>query len=191
MLLALDVAILPPRDVSQRAIELSAALPEAESQGLRLSDDMLPHVTLTQQFIRAADLDIALAQVASVLTRVGPLHLVVTGPGRGESSAWMAIERTPALAELHRNLMDVLAPLERSGGTPSAFVDGDARARDVMWVEDFRRASSHAAFRPHITLGHAATPPPVEPLTFAATTIAVCHLGKFCTCRRVLGQWTL
>ena len=108
-------------------------------------------------------------------------------PGRDP----MAIEPTPALSELHRNLMDVLAPFERPGGTEAAFVDGDARARDVAWVTDYGRASAGAAFRPHITLGHAATLPPVEPLTFTATTIAACHLGRFCTCRRVLRRWDL
>ena len=145
MLLALDVAILPPADVSRRAIELSAALPQAESQGLRLGGDMLPHITLTQQFIRSADLDVALERVAAALTGVGSLHVAVTGAGRGQSSVWMAIEPTPALSELHRNLMDVLAPFERPGGTEAAFVDGDARARDVAWVTDYGRASAGAA----------------------------------------------
>lgn len=191
MLLALDVAILPPPEVSRRAIELSAALPEAETQGLRLDGNMLPHVTLTQQFIQTADLDVALEHVASMLADCRPLPLSVTGPGRGQSSVWMAIERTPALSELHRSLMDVLGPLERSGGTAAAFVDGDARARDVAWVTDYRRVSAYASFRPHITLGHAATLPRVEPLGFTATTIAVCHLGRFCTCRRVLRRWEL
>jgi 2'-5' RNA ligase len=188
-LFALDVAILLPPDVSKRAIELSAALPGRESQGLRLGNDMLPHVTLTQQFVRNADLDIALQQVASVLTEIGPLRLAVTGAGREQSSVWMAIERTPALFELHCNLMDILNPFERPNGTASAFWDGNARAGDVVWVADFRRESSHAAFRPHITLGHSVTLPPVEPLNFTATTIAACHLGRFCTCRRVLRQW--
>ena len=191
MLFALDVAILPPPDVSQRAIELSASLPESESHGLRLGGACPPHITLTQQFIRTADLDIALECVASALTEVGPLDLVVTGAGRAQRSVWMAIERTPALSELHRKLMDILGPFERPDGTASAFVDGDARAGDVVWVADFRRESSHAAFRPHITLGHSATLPPVVPLSFAATTIAACHLGRFCTCRRVLREWIL
>jgi 2'-5' RNA ligase len=191
MFLALDVAILPPPDVSRRAIELSASLPENESQGLCLGDDMLPHITLTQQFIQTADLDIALERVALVLADVRPLRLAVTGAGRGQSSVWMAIEHTPALSELHRDLMDILRPFEHFGGTVAAFVDGDARSRDVGWVTDYRRASSHAAFSPHITLGHSATLPPVEPLSFTATTIAACHLGEFCTCRRVLRQWTL
>jgi hypothetical protein len=103
----------------------------------------------------------------------------------------MAIEASPLLNELHRRLMDTLVAFERTGGTEAAFVESDARPGDVAWVAGFRRTSSGAAFIPHITLGHAATLPNVEPVTFDATTFAACHLGKFCTCRRVLRQWEL
>ena len=191
MLVALDVAILPPIAVAARAIELSAALPDKESLGLRLGGDVLPHVTLTQQFVPAGELDVVLGRLASTLAGVGTLPLTVTGAGRSRSSVWMAIAPTPALNELHQRLMDALSPFERQDGTAAAFVDGEARVRDVEWVASFRRMSSHGSFKPHITLGHARTLPDVEPLTFDATIVAACHLGKFCTCRCVLRQWNL
>jgi 2'-5' RNA ligase len=190
-LIALDVAILPPPAITQRAIELNAALPKSESLGLRLGGEMMPHVTLTQQFVPAGSLDAAFQQVTTVLAATGPLHLTVTGAGRGGSSIWMSIEPTPTLMDLHRRLMDTLIPFERAGGTAAAFFKGEARPGDVVWVAGYRRTSSYAAFTPHITLGHARTLPDVEPLTFDATTVAACHLGKFCTCRRVLRQWEL
>lgn len=191
MLLALDVAILPPRFVANRAVELSAALPAADSQGLRLDDDRVPHITLTQQFVEASAINEVLATVSATLGNYDTLHLNVTGPGRSRSSVWMAISSTPELVTLHRALMDALEPFERTGGTSAAFVDGDARSGDVTWVGGFRRASSYAAFRPHITLGHSRTLPAVEPLAFDASTIAACQLGRFCTCRRVLHRWEL
>jgi 2'-5' RNA ligase len=191
MLLALDVAILPPPSVSKRAIELSAALPAAGSQGLRLDDDRLPHITLTQQFVAAQDIDAVLAKVEATITNYDTLHLNVTGPGRGQNSVWMSIAPALDLMELHRELMDGLSRFERPDGMSAAFVDGDARPRDVAWVAGFRRSSSYAAFRPHITLGHASTLPKVEALAFEASTIAACQLGRFCTCRRVLRRWEL
>jgi len=187
--IALDVAILPPLDISRRAIELSAKLPQHESVGLRLGGAMLPHITLTQQFVEGEKIDTMLDRVGSALVGLAPLRLTVTGAGRGRSSVWMTIDRTPALVELHRQLMDALHVFERTDGTQAAFFNGDARLGDVEWVARFRRSSSYEAFTPHITLGHAATLPPIEPVTFDATTIAACHLGRFCTCRRVLRQW--
>jgi hypothetical protein len=177
--------------VSKRAIELSAALPAAHSHGLRLDDDRLPHITLTQQFVQKQDIDDVLAKIESTITNYDTLHLNVTGPGRGQSSVWMAIAPALDLVELHRELMDALHDLERPDGTSAAFVDGDARSADVAWVAGFRSASSYAAFRPHITLGHSSTLPAIEPLAFDASTIAACHVGKFCTCRRVLRRWEL
>jgi hypothetical protein len=76
-------------------------------------------------------------------------------------------------------------------GDAAAFFGGDARDRDVRWVREFRRESSFDRFTPHITLGHASEPPTVEPMEFVATTIAVCHLGRFCTCQRIIRAWHL
>lgn len=191
MLLAIDVAILPPPSISRRAIALSAALPRSESLGLLLGDDVLPHITLTQHFVPGDRVDEIVDRAGSALAGFEPLRLKVTGAGRGRSSVWMAVEPTPKLSEMHRLLMERLHDFERTGGTPAAFVDGDARPGDVEWVAGFRRNSSYEAFTPHITLGHAATLPLVEPVSFEATTIAVCHLGRFCTCRRILRQWEL
>ena len=191
MMVALDVAILLPPLVSRRATELSAALPATDSQSFRLDGDRLPHITLTQQFVTVQDLDDVLASVSAAISDYDTLHLNVTGPGRGRTSVWMSIAPAPALLKLHRELMDVLRPFERSHGTSEAFVDGDARPGDVAWVAGFRRASSYEAFRPHITLGHSSTLPTIEPLAFDASTVAACHLGRFCTCRRVLQRWEL
>ena len=187
--LAIDIAILPPADVSARAIALSAALPAEESQGLLLGADRLPHITLTQQFVPSESLDSFLAQLDRVLGDRQPIRVHVTGGGKGSNSVWMAIERTPALANLHAQLLQASEPFEVPTGDASAFVGEDARDRDVRWVREFRRESSFARFMPHITLGHASEPPTVEPIEFVATTIAVCHLGRFCTCRRILREW--
>jgi 2'-5' RNA ligase len=197
LLVAIDIAILPPPEVSERAIALSAALPfsaplpAAESQGLRLGPERLPHVTLTQQFVSHDSLDAVIAQVDQVLRGREPLRLRVTGGGKGSSSVWMAIERTASLVSLHEQLLQATEPFEVQDGGAPAFVGEPARDRDVRWVREFRRASSFARFTPHITLGHASTPPHVEPMDFVATRIAVCHLGRFCTCHRIIRAWEL
>ena len=190
-LLALDVAFLLPPDVAARAVALSAALPPAKDDELRLGPNHLPHVTLTQQFVRVDELDAALARVDDVLREQPPLLLRVTGGGKGSHAVWMAIESTPDVIGLHERLMEALRGYERPAGTAAAFVDGDARVRDVLWVTGFRLKSSFAAFAPHVTLGHAEEPTHVEPFDFTATTVAACHLGRFCTCRRMLRSWPL
>jgi 2'-5' RNA ligase len=188
---AIDIAILPPPEVTNRAIALSAALPAGDSQGLLLGADCVPHITLAQQFVPSQSLDSLLARLDSALRDRAPLHLRVTGGGKGSNSVWMAIERSPELVKLHEQLLEAAEPFEVTTGDSTAFVGDDARDRDVRWVREFRQQSSFDRFTPHITLGHASRPPVIEPLDFVATVIALCHLGRFCTCRRIVRAWNL
>lgn len=190
-LIALDVALLPPPGVSQRAIAISASLPAEHFQGLRLDESHLPHITLTQMFARTNELDEVFARVDDVVRKCSPMTLRMTGGGQGTNAVWMEVEKTPALVQLHEQLMEALRGLERPDGGTGAFFDEDARLRDVWWVTGYRLKSSFHHYTPHITLGHGSTPPVIEPMGFEADTVAVCHLGKFCTCRRVLREWKL
>lgn len=189
-LVAIDVAILPPADVAARARALSASLPH-DPDGFRLDADHLPHITLVQSFVREEEVDVAFERVDEVLRGRSALRLHVTGGGKGASSVWLSVERTPELEQLHEALMHAMVGVERPGGTAAAFFDGEARVGDVMWVTGYRLKSSFGAYSPHITLGHAAQPADIEPFAFDAETVAACHLGRFCTCRRILRSWNL
>jgi 2'-5' RNA ligase len=151
----------------------------------------LPHITLAQQFVRPADLDHILRTLTKTVATVQPLDLRISGIERGGRSVWMAVERTPGLVALHEHLMNTLEPFERAGGGADAFAGGNARPRDIAWVAGYRTESSFSAYRPHITIGHTERPPQIDPREFTATTIAACHLGRFCTCMRVLEKWPL
>jgi hypothetical protein len=190
-LLAIDVALLPTPAVRERALELSASLPASESHGLRLDDDHLPHVTLTQHFVRAEERELAFEKIEAVLRGQKPLRLSVTGAGKSSSAVVMAVEATPALQSLHERLMEALRGVERAGATPAAFFNGDARMGDVLTVSSYRVNSSFTGYAPHITLGHAAQPPKIDRLSFQASIVAACHLGRFCACREILRSWTL
>jgi 2'-5' RNA ligase len=191
-LIALDIAILPPDEVARRATELSASLPRGESQGLLLGPDYLPHITLVQLFADTSETSTLLTHVEDIVRDRSPLNLRVSGGGRtGASSVWMEIESAPALIDLHQRLLEATQPFECAGGDASAFFCGDARARDVRWVAQYRETSSGRWFQPHITLGHASHSPVIEPFDFTATRVAACHLGRFCSCRRVLRAFHL
>jgi 2'-5' RNA ligase len=190
-LIAVDVALLLPPDVARLAIELNASLPAAESKGLCLDDNHLPHITLTQLFVDANELPLVAEQIDGVIRTAGPLSLRIGGAALNNATVWLPIDPAAALRDLHERLMRALHGVERQGGTAAAFVDGDARVNDVNWVTMYRLKASFGAFAPHVTLGHASTAPPVEPFEFDAATVAACHLGRFCTCRRILRQWTL
>ena len=116
---------------------------------------------------------------------------VHSGGGGVGKSVWLAIERTQAIDSLHERLLETLRGFERPGGGAAAFFEGDARVGDVMWVNGYRLKASLTAYTPHVTLGHAEEPPAIDPFTFEATVVAACHLGRFCSCRRVIRSWEL
>src|SRR5688500_20305923 len=90
-LVAVDVAILPPPDITARAIALSAALPAEGSQGLRLDAEHLPHITLTQQFIREDELDAAFERIDEVVAGLRPIRGVASGGGESGRTLWTAV----------------------------------------------------------------------------------------------------
>jgi hypothetical protein len=195
MLLALDVAIILPADIAQRAVDLSTALPREQSLGLQLDDRHIPHITLAQAFVDDTDLERLMAAAGDAAVRAQPLQLEITGGARSQSSVSLAIGRTAALQALHVVVMHALDPFARHCGDAAAcaaaFADGDARPRDVAWVTNFRAESSFDRYSPHVTLGHADRPPEVEPVLFTASRVAACHLGRFCSCREILRSWWL
>lgn len=190
-LMAIDVAVLLPPPLADRAVSLSAALPPEESKGLQLGPDALPHVTLTQLFIRREELESVLERADEVIRGEPPVVLHVTGASVHGQTVSMAVERTAQLDRLHERLMDALRGFERSGGGPDAFAGDGGRLADVIGVTGYRLQSAFGAWSPHVTLGHAAVPPPVEAMEVSARAIAVCQLGPFCTCRGILRQWAL
>ena len=128
---AIDIAILPPPDVSQRAIELSAHLPKEESEGLRLGPAYLPHITLLQQFVDANDVPALFDRIAVLLQDHGSIALKVIGGATGSRSVWMEIERSTAVVDLHGRLLDVSEPFDAGAGDRGTFVDAQARQREA------------------------------------------------------------
>jgi hypothetical protein len=137
-----------------------------------------------QLFARADQLEPLLGRVDEIARSTAPMTVRATGAAKHGDTVSIAIENTPPLAALHERVMDALREFEHLGGGADAFFDRDARLRDVLWVAGYRAKSSLLSFMPHITLGHASRAPVIEPFTFDVMTVAVCHLGRFCTCRR-------
>lgn len=191
-LLALDVALLLPPPATATVGRLNARL-AGPPAGFRFDATHLPHVTLVQQFSPASDLGAVADEVAAVLAHTAPLRLTPVGFDAGETTTSLALDPTPELAELHGSLMDRLAAFDVAAGDESAFVDDDEppRQRDVAWVTRFRTAAAYRHFDPHVTLGVGALDGTPPALAIDVATVALCHLGRFCTCRRLLASWAL
>ena len=191
-LLAIDVALLLPPRAYDLVTQLNARL-AGPPDGFRFDADHLPHVSLVQQFVPATDLPLLTAEVGAVLSATAPLTLVAERLRSSGVTTLLDLAPTRPLATLHARLMDRLAPFDMTAGDADAFLAAGepVRARDVEWVTRFRTAAAYAAFEPHVTLGAGVLDDAAPALEFEARQVAVCRLGRFCTCRRVLASWTL
>ena len=190
-LLAIDVAILLPARARARVGRLNAAL-DGPPAGFRFDATHLPHITLVQQFLRRDRFDELIEAAGSLLTGVAPIELETTTTITGRTASTLNVVSAP-LVDLHRHLMERLEPLEVPVGSGAAFCGDDEPPRppDIEWVTHYRTRSSYSAYQPHVTLGIGPVSVAVPPMQFTATQVAVCHLGRFCTCRAMLHEWTL
>ena len=191
-LVALDVVLLPPRAAAVRLGRLNARL-QPPPGGFVLDDTHLPHVTLVQQFVREADLHAVLPTLGRVASETPPIPLRGVGLRRGRTTTSLDVDGGVALRRLHDRLLERLEPHAAPPADASAFVaEGEpARDADVDWVTHFRARAAGPRFEPHVTLGVGALGGAAPRIAFAATELAACHLGRFCTCRRVLARWRL
>ncbi|MBI3963564.1 MAG: 2'-5' RNA ligase family protein [Candidatus Kerfeldbacteria bacterium] len=195
---AIDVALLPPENIAETARQINRALRTEHPEGFALDDTHLPHLTLVQQYILTADLLDVFTNVDTVLASFKPVILTVTGIAGasfgGISVPFMVLQQDSELQRLHEELLDRLLPFSQDVRTAAAFMRDRGeiiRPTSIAYVADFTSRSARKNFDPHITLGVGDAPDLETPLTGSASVVAVCHLGNFNTCRRILRSWML
>ena len=192
-LLAVDVAVLLPEPLLQPVLRLNAEL-LPPPDGLRFDDTHLPHVTLAQLFVAEVQLPVVIQETAGALRGLAPLRLLPAGISRGRTASTVRLEPTGALVRLHARLMNGLRQFESAQGDATAFLAAGglpARDADVDWVWRFRADAAYDRFDPHVTIGVGELPEPSPLPASDAARVALCQLGRFCTCRRILAEWTL
>ena len=107
--IAIDVALLPPASLEPRLRALNGRL-LAPPEGFRFDDTHLPHLTLAQQFVDAADLSAVLRAIAALPSAIPALTLRAGDVDRGRASSTWQVDRTPPLHRLHTRIMDAIAP---------------------------------------------------------------------------------
>jgi len=190
--IAVDVAILLPPAGQRRFQRLNAVYPATDGRGFRFDDTHHPHVTLGQHFVDLDGVEAAQAVLTSVFARQSPIDLQITGARSGRTSHAAVVNPTSDLQRLHERVLRALESHEVTG-TRDAFQvdDHPARDADVRWVTRFRPDSAFDRFDPHITIGIGPAPTALAPWRLTANAVALCRLGRFCTCRDRLADWTL
>ncbi len=191
--IAVDVVLLPDPAVAQSASAANARLVERFGRHIVLDRDHLPHISLAMGCIDADDTERIGRALARVASECPPGELAITGiattlsaGGRQVSSFILA--QTQPLQVLHERIMAAMQADFSNEVTPEmVYGDEDVAETTLAWIRHYRQKAAFKAFFPHITLGYGRVDEPMTfPMACAAQSIAVCHLGNHCTCRKIL-----
>jgi hypothetical protein len=199
-IVAIDVALLPPPGIWDWAVDLSKEINRGIEQKIILDKTHLPHVTLLQMYVNCNDLKKIFDSVTTILQDFQSLNLnaqeiVVTTPGTEERWISIKIEKAKDLERLHKEILDNLKKYRQKKDSNAFLTDKNEVASpfslQLQWVEDSPK-SDYAKYFPHITLAISdKVPPQIQPREFVANRLAICHLGNYCTCRKILREWEL
>lgn len=191
--IAVNAALLLPPGAMERVSKLNSLLAAEQPGGFSFGPTRVPHITLTQCFVRRSNLLELIRRMDAVFREAEPVQLSVSKLVGRDKVVSLRMTRTPELLLLHAALMDEIKKLSEPDGTTGAFYGPDepAREKDAAYVSAFRRRSSYSRFVPHVTLGYGQPPVPDVFLEFVSTQAALYHLGRFCTCRQLLHRWKL
>lgn len=196
--IAIDVVLLPDQTITDLAIRISRKLSLKHTDKIALNaDTCLPHISLAMGAIDLRTIN----EVATILNDIAAVrhafNLKVQAfrssvINLGETISEFSIENSPDLQSLHETVMsrlrsflsyDISAEMLLS---PPAIEDFS-----LFWIRNYPKNSSFNNFSPHITLGSGTLEKMSFPPSFCAPTLALCHLGNYCTCRKVLYSWPL
>lgn len=195
--LAIDVVLIPPDDVLTICRKINAELRNQDKRGFPFDATHWPHITLLQQYIPTAKLPEIFHVLKSIASNTPPLTLQVTHIHsevfEGLKISGFEIAQTKDMLRLGLSVTDALEPWIASGDEHSWYRDPGETIRlgSLRWLEQFRN-KTFAKHHPHITLGVGPTPTFQNlPIDFTASRLAVCHLGNFNTCRKILKEGSL
>jgi 2'-5' RNA ligase len=192
--IAIDVVLLPSEHMINDAIAINQQIRQEEGRRIVLNkENCFPHISLLMGCIEEAHLP----KVSKLLDSIGSFftffHLQIeaaqtdTMPD-GKPVTVLNISKDPLLQSLHQKAIEVLLPflsfdasLDMLYGNPS-----EIKEISLYFINNFLKNSSFDKFSPHITIGLGTYPADEYKTPFTASTLALCQLGNYCTCRRIL-----
>jgi hypothetical protein len=193
--IAVDIVLLPPAEIVDYVLRVNARLvaQSRQTQIVLHPRNCLPHASLWMGCCEVQDLAAIEGELHSIARTHAPITLSTESLKRsrlasGQQVATLEFSFSPQLSELHRAVRERIYPFCAYQVSKEMFFDPDHVEETALnWVTYFPKNHSHPEkFTGHITLGVGDLPGLDFPGPFCASRLALCHLGSYCTCRKVL-----
>jgi len=197
--IAVDVVLLPHNEIMDKAIEVNQALIKTFDKKIILNkENCLPHISLAMGCIKKDDIPEMDTVLKDITEKFSPITLTISDIRTetiptGEKVSGFEIVKTKDLQLLHETVMNKLSPyftydvsLDMIYTLPNQQVEEGT----THWIKNYPKESSFERFSPHITIGIGDAASKTRglkfPIQFTASKLALCHLGNYCTCRKIV-----
>jgi 2'-5' RNA ligase len=190
---AVDVVLLPDEMMAEKTVEANSELVKKFGKKIVLNKkNCLPHISLAMGCIDEEDI----AAIEGILQSIAQecplgdlivLGVRISGNSAGEKVSAFEVEKTKQLQLLHETIMEKLESYLSRDVTVDMMYDDEVAEATLSWIKNYREKSSFGKFSPHITIGYGEVSNlPSFPIKFAASRLALCHLGNHCMCKKIL-----
>lgn len=180
--IAIDVVLLPPENIMDKAIEINKQFTDDQ---IKLNkENCLPHISLCMGVLEEENLPKIEEIINEISKQFSKLFLSIDKIS--SEHVGFEIENNETLQKLHEEIMTKLSPYLSYDATIDMFFSPPPVVeKTLIWIDNYKN-ESFEKFYPHITLGISKIEDKELNIEFTASKLAVCHLGNYCTCRKVL-----
>lgn len=198
-MLAVDVVLIPTREIVRLAVEMNRSLPESAQEDYLLdAKTCVPHISLLMGLVLRDQLGEVSRKLNNVAKKFSSLKLHATGfvaspHPDGKMFSSLVVEKSPNLQKLHETVLKELKPLFSWDGVEKEMFYSPPTVKEIssFWVQGFIKNSVQEKYKPHVSLGFGELKKGFRPVQFIASKLALCHLGNYCTCRDILSSFPL
>ena len=191
--LAVDFVLLPPAPLMNEVISLNNRL--CNSNIILDRDKCFPHISLFMGCLTHDALVSAKFVLRTIASQTKVMQLKIPGARTVGTEVGnvlaLDIEPNKVLQSLHESIVHSLGDSLSTDAAKADVFGSSANDSTLGWINGFAKESSFDNFWPHITVGYlneGAKPENIEPHSFTASRLAICHLGNYCTCREILEE---
>lgn len=193
--IAVDVVLLLSQEMASQAIEANKRLLKQHTDQIILNhQNCLPHISLAMGCMDDRDV----VNIGEILHKIakrnnpGKLHILGINIGSdsiGETVSSFEVRKTEKLLSLHKTIMQEIEPYFSYDVTTQMLLSPPVAGEATLsWIENYPEKSAFENFFPHITIGYGQSIKLSFTAVFTASKLALCHLGNYCTCRKILAS---
>jgi hypothetical protein len=190
--LAIDIVLLFSEKVTHKLIELNHKLKKEEKEIELNEKNCFAHLSLSMLGVKEKDLDDLKKELSKLLQKQKKFNLELkelTFDSIGSEKMWanLRVENNSYLQNLHKEIMKLTKQFNKLEFHKKMFCNPEEiNLLTLQWAQGYEEKSSFDNFSPHISLGVGEFESEVLNLETQVEKVAICQLGSYCTCRKIL-----